>query len=81
MVAVKSNFKSQYGDNFSCQFCPEEESQSHLLFCKELTKGLDISGVEHEDIFRDISRQEKAAKVLNRILKQRDLKLKMLPIV
>ena len=81
MVAVKSNFKSQYGDNLSCQFCPEEETQSHLLSCKELTKDLDISGVEHEDIFKDISRQEKAAKVLNRILKQRDLKLKMLPTV
>ena len=75
MVAVKSNFKCQCGANLACQFCPEEDTQSHLLSCKELTKGLEISHV----VYEDISKQEKAAKTLNRILKQRYLKLKMLP--
>ena len=57
----------------------EAETQPHLLSCKESTKDLDISGVEHDGIFKDISRQEKAAKVLNRIVTQSDLKLKMFP--
>ena len=79
MVEVKSNFKTQYGQNLTCLFCPEEETQSHLLSCKDITKDLDISEVDYDDIYKDIARQEKAAKALNKILKQRNLKLKMLP--
>ena len=76
MVEVKSNFKTKYGQNLSCNFCPEEETQIHLLSCKELVKDLDMSNIEYDDIFKDITRQEKAAKELNKILKERNNRLK-----
>ena len=76
MVEVKSNFKAKYGQNLSCNFCPEEETQIHLLSCKELLKDLDMPKVEYDDIFKDITRQEKAAKELNKILKERNNRLK-----
>ena len=77
MVEVKSNFKTQHGHNLACNFCPEEETQTHLLTCKELIKDIDMSKVEYDDIFKDITRQENAAKELNKILKQRNLRLKL----
>ena len=78
MVEVKSNFKTLHGQNLTCNFCPEEETQCHLLTCPELTKNMNISDIEHDDIFKDISKQEKAAKTLNKIVKERNLKMKLL---
>ena len=77
MVQVKSNFKNQYGQNLTCHFCPAEETQSHILLCKE-TSDIDTSQVSYDDIFGDISKQEKIAKVLNKILKLRNSKLEIL---
>ena len=77
MVEVKSNFKTHDDEQVTCSFCPEEDTQAHLLSCKEVTMGIDISNVEYEDIFKDIDKQEAIARVFNKILKQRNLKLKI----
>ena len=77
MVEVKSNFKTHHDEQVTCSFCPEEDTQAHLLSCKEVTMGIDISNVEYEDIFKDIDKQEAIARVFNKILKQRNLKLKI----
>ena len=60
MVDVKSNFKMQYGQNLTCNFCPEIDTQSHLLSCEQLTDGIDISNTEYEHIFQDLKKQEKS---------------------
>ena len=76
MVDVKLNFKTQYGQNLACNFCPEMESQSHLLTCKQLTNDIDLEDTEYNDIFQDISKQEKVASIFNRILRKRSTLLK-----
>ena len=78
MVEVKSNFKNQYGPNLTCNFCQNEDTQSHLLLCKVLTDGIDTSGVQYDHIFSDVNKQEKIAKILNKILEQRELKVKLM---
>ena len=78
MVEVKSNFKKQHGANLICNFGQNEDTQSHLLLCKEITKGIDTSEVQYDYIFSNINKQEKIAKILNKILKQRELKEKLL---
>ena len=45
-----------------------------MLICKG-TNDIDTSQVSYEDIFGDISEQEKVAKVLNKILKLRKLRI------
>ena len=76
MIDVKYNFKTQYGQNLACNFCPEMETQSHLLTCKQLTNGIDLADTEYDDIFQDISKQEKVAIIFNRILRKRSTLLK-----
>ena len=78
MVDVRSNFKTQYGQNLACPFCAEEETQSHLLNCQQITVGIDVSQVEYSDVFKDVNKQEAISKIFTRILKQRSLKLKIL---
>ena len=80
MVDVKSNFKNQYGSDLTCDFCRVEDTQSHLLLCKEVSTGIDTSKVQYNDIFDDIDKQERIAKILHKILKQRDLKIKLLSV-
>ena len=75
MVDVKTNFKTHYGHNLACRFCPEDESQAHLLSCNEIIKGVDVTKVEYDDIFKNIEKQEAVAKVFTAILKSRSLKL------
>lgn len=72
MVDVKSNFKMQYGQNLTCYFCLETDTQSHLLLCKPITNWIDMQSTEYDQIFQDISKQEKIPKILKRILKQRN---------
>ena len=67
MVEVKTNFKTKYWPNLTCFFCPQEDSQSHLLDCQFLTQGLDTSGIKYENIFQDIKQQEKIARLLKRL--------------
>ena len=76
MVDVKFNFKTQHGHNLTCSFCPEIDTQSHLLSCMELTKGLDMSGIEYDQIFQDLEKQEKIAIIFNKILRKRNTKQK-----
>ena len=78
MVDVRSNFKTQYGQNLACPFCKEEETQSHLLNCKHITVGIDVTQVKYSDTFKDVNKQEAIAKIFTKILKQRSLKLKIL---
>ena len=70
MVEVKSNVKTQHDEQVTCT---EEDTQLHLLYCKEVTVGIDIFNVKCEDI----DKQEAIAKVYNKILNQRNLKLKI----
>ena len=77
MIDVKSNFRTQYGQDLACRFCPEEETQSHLLLCNELIDNLDTSSIEYEDIFKDLKKQEAVARLYTQILKIRDMKLKI----
>ena len=76
MVDVKFNFKTQFGQNLTCNFCPEMETQAHLLTCKQLIEGIDISDTEYDHIFLDVSKQEKAATIYNKILRKRSILLK-----
>ena len=78
MVEVKANFKSQYGQDLTCRFCSEDDTQSHLLSCKELVDNLDTSKVAYSDIFKDLKNQEEMARIYTQILKVRSLKLKIL---
>ena len=80
MVPVKSNFKSQFGPNLTCQLCTEEDTQSHLLSCNELVKDIDTSEVLYEHIFGSTTQQERAAIVLTKIMKIRNTKLKLLSL-
>ena len=76
MIDVKANFKSQYGQDLTCRFCPEIETQSHLLVCREIINNLDVSSVTHEDIYEDITKQEAVAKVFSAAIRIRNSKLK-----
>ena len=80
MVSVKSNFKSQFGQDLTCRFCTEEETQSHLLSCNEIIQGVDTSEVVYEHIFGSTDEQEKVAQVLSKIMKIRNTKLKSLSL-
>ena len=75
---MKVNFSEKYGQVLTCHFCPEQESQSHLLSCKQITDGIDTSEVQYKDIFKSGYKQERITKVFDRILKQRNLKLNLL---
>ena len=75
---VKSNFKSQHGSNLQCQFCDLEEDQPHLLLCKEISRGVDTSGVEHDDIFGRLTKQENAARVFQKLFRRKILLMKTL---
>ena len=71
--------KNQYGQNLTCYFCSNEDTQSHILFCKELISDMNTSGVHDEHTFSDsITEQENVAKLLDKILKKRILKIKLL---
>ena len=78
MVEVKTNFKSHYGQDLTCKFCSEDDTQSHLLSCKELVANLDTSEVTYSDIYKDLNKQEEIARIYTLILKARSLKLKIL---
>ena len=73
---VKSNFKMQYGQNLTCSFFPEIDTQFHLLSCRQLIDGIDISNSEYEHIFQDLEKQERIAIIFNKILKKRNLLMK-----
>ena len=77
MVEEKANFKSQHGQNLTCNFCPEDEPQFHLVFGKKITKDIDMYKLKLENIYKDITKQEKAEKELQKILKQRNIRFKI----
>ena len=77
MIEVKDNFKSYYGQDLTCKFCPEKETQSHLLVCREIVDTIDTSKYSYEDIFKDIKKQEPIARAYTKILKLRSMKLKI----
>ena len=77
MIEVKDNFKSYYGQDLTCKFCPEKETQSHLLVCREIVDTIDTSKYSYEDIFKDKKKQEPIARAYTKILKLRSMKLKI----
>jgi hypothetical protein len=72
----RANYKTQYGSNLACLICMEEDNQQHLLLCKKTTLGVDLEGVQYEDIFSSIEKQVKIAKLLKKITSNRELILK-----
>ena len=78
MIDVKCNFKSYYGQDLKCKLCPEEETQPHLLICKETVDSIDTSSYSYDDVFGDLERQEAIAKIYTQILQRRTMKLKIL---
>ena len=75
---VKSNFKTQYENNLSCQFkyCSEIEDQPHLFKFKplieKLIKKYNINEVKYQDIFSNIKKQKKVTEVLAALIKIRN---------
>ena len=80
MVNVQSNFKMQYGQNLTCNFCSEIDFQSRLLSCEQLTDGIDVSNTEYEHIFQGMEKQEKVAIIFNKILKKRNSLMKQMSL-
>ena len=78
MCDVKTNFKHQYSHNMRCRLCDlQEESEAHLLNCHDiLDKNLEseLLNISLSDLWAPFSRQKKAAKIFNKIIKIRDFK-------
>ena len=64
MVDVKVNFSEKYGQVLTCHFCPEQESQSHLLSCKQITDGIDTSEVQYKDFSKLVISKKELLKFL-----------------
>ena len=82
MFNVKSNFKHSYTD-LLCSLCgQEEETQSHLLVCDEITQEVDFQNItakykiSYNDIFGSPYKQTEAIKIWLVVQKVRDRKLK-----
>ena len=78
---IKCNYRTKYENNMSCTLCSSntEESEVHLLQCGAIVsepevKNL-ISDVEYSDIFSDVQKQIRAAKLWTRIFRIRKWKL------
>ena len=82
-VDVKTNFKKKFSNtNMFCRLCKtvgEEESEIHLLKCKEIIGDSflknQISNISYSDIFGTLEQQIKAVKVWKVIFKVWNLKL------
>ena len=75
MIDVRTNFKTHYGQDLTCRLCPEEDTQPHLLVCKEIINNLDASNITYEDAFKDIAKQEALARVYSTALRIRNTKI------
>ena len=67
----KANYKNLYKNQLACTLCGEEDSQQHLLLCTIATHGIDLKGVQYNDIFGSLTQQVKVAKVLMKISNKR----------
>ena len=74
MFPVKENFKNkvkQHGQNIYCEICKvKRDNQKHLLQCtilKNLVPELKTTTVKYDDIFGDIMKMVKAAKLLKKV--------------
>ena len=77
-VECKSNFKNRYKEeDILCPFCRiGEDSQQHMLVCKEITariqsKNICSSQIVYEDIFKDHLKQKGATVLFHQILEIR----------
>ena len=80
MVDVKMNFKKLYLDT-ACNFCNQDESQSHLMECKSIIENChelynDIE-TEYEHIYKSTAYQLKIVKLYVKIMKTREKLLYM----
>ena len=78
LVDCKSNFKNRYKENdILCPLCRlEEDSQQHMLACREITsriqsKKISSSKIVYEDIFKDHMKQKGATVLFKEILEIR----------
>ena len=72
----KANFKNKYNNQLACSICNMEDSQMHLLNCKQTTTDIHMKGVKYSDIFGTTEQQIKIAKVLMQIVKNRKILLR-----
>ena len=75
MVDVKVNFKKQYLDT-KCNFCDQEETQSHLMECSKILQNCqelynDVE-VDYEDMNKSCSLQLKMVKLFKKALSTRE---------
>ena len=78
MINVKENFKSMYqNQNLLCKLCQNEnETQYHLLECEKLiemcSELYNDEIVNSNDIFGDLPKQIRAAKLYEKVLEVRE---------
>ena len=57
MVAVRNNYRSQYGENLNCQLCNNHlDNQENLLKCSEITSEVSTNGTIYNDMVHLISK-------------------------
>ena len=76
MIKVKQNFSTQFNQNLLCILgCNEEETQQHLLDCKNILDRLNnkyiLSECEYSDLFGNIKEQVQITKIFSEILQIR----------
>ena len=82
LIDVKTNFKRKYNNNLECRLCSApEESQSHLVECREIVNDLEVkkamASYDYSDIFSpELKIQTKLVKAWQLIMKNRKIKLK-----
>ena len=81
MLPVKANFRNMH-TNLQCDLCKDQnavESQLHLLNCKVLQNHPqlknEIDTIAYDDIFKDLSKQVRAARVWRKIWTVRNIEL------
>ena len=73
----KTNFRRLYEPDLSCLICLREDSPEHLLQCT--TQGINLSGLNFNDIFGNIKQQIPIIKALKQITVNRNLLLNTIP--
>ena len=70
---VKINFRGKY-EELECELCKEEdESQEHILKCKEILKTMDTNEIpEYENLFeKNVTKQLEIARMFNENMKRK----------
>ena len=82
MFPVKTNFKTKYNSDLSCEFCRIGKSdQEHQLICPVIIKFLpeiENTNVQYKDLFGSEKKQLQFIKVYTKVARQREVLLESL---